>query len=728
MPNHDGREVDGSSVAADLLAWLLVVVLLLAQWGVFRQFALREVVWSYPPNHDQLSYLDQSYAAYERILQDPSKGLEETAWFRPPPRYRAPLDSVVLPRQEWRSQSDWQRAKATGMMLPVQASLLFCLAGPSRLAALSLNFLYFALLQVLLVATVKWLTGRWSLALLALGLLLLAKTPFPPFWAGGLFDFRLDFIGFCLYGVFLCLVMQSRVFADRKGSLAAGAAAALLFTFRFITLIYLAGVLGCLAAYLGLRIWLCWRDPDARRPVADRLRNIVLASAIIATVALPILVPRLRAIRDYYVIGHVTGPEKQVRAAEQGVTDLRSALLFYPRSLYDNHLGRLLLRATKWVLLASAGMMAFRLVIAGRSGRPPFDVKAAGLFILAAGVVPLVVLTSDTAKSQVVADVMVVPVLWVVLLGVMVMAGAYRGVRPLPVVRCGLIAISAFVLGRAVVAQVDQYARRSGMTRHRDDVNRVVEIDDRLAAAAMDLALGDPRFAFDSMSDALHYKVFKILAYERHGILFHPDEVLANSIFERDPEDAMRRLRYADFVVLTQHPQPKPGTFELPFDRRMRELRPRLFDWCRGNDIELLSEHLGPPFDCDATVFVRPEVRVQADADGWIATRGAKVVGLAEVLRARPRIELWGPNSMQYLTNPPHARARIRGSDLPAALTYEGDSYHLSLHLDPARLPVTGSVEIELSFDGSFIPRKVNGSADDRELVMQLPSRAELRP
>lgn len=712
----------------DLVAWLFVIALLLVQFGMFRQFALREVVWSYPPNHDQLSYLDQSYTGYEQIIQDPSKGLEGLVRFLPPPQHAAPKDSVVLPREDWHVESDWQRSKAAGMMLPLQAALLFCMAGPGRLTALSLNFLYFALLQVALVTTVKWLTGRWSVALLALGLLLLAKAPFPPSWAGGLFDLRLDFIAFCLYGIVVCLAMRSRVFADRTWSLVAGAAGALLFTFRFLTLTYLAGVLGCVMAFLLVRLWSRRHDPEARRRIARQFGNALLASAIIAAVALPMLIPRLHAIEGYYVVGHLTGPEKNVRAAEQGITDLRSALLFYPRSLYDSGLGRPLLRAVRWVLLASIGLLAFRLIAHGRTSTGTFDPKASVFLVMAAILVPFTALTVDTAKSPVVGDIMVVPALWAVLLCVMTCAAAYRGARLSPVVRWVLIGMAAVVLGRAMIELTDQYARRASMTRHRDEVDRVLEIHRRLASTVADLGLTAPRFAFDSMSDVLHYKVFKILTYERNGTLLDADEVLANSIFERDPDEAVRRLRFADFVVLTRHPSPRPGAFELPFDRRMRELRPRLFDWCRNNDVELFDEHLGAPFNCEVTAFARPEVRVQADADGWMASRGAKIVGLAEVLRRRPRVDLWGPNTAQYLKDPPHVTARIAAGEARAALKYEGDRYHLSLHLDPVRLPPTGRVEIELTFDRSFVPRQINGSADDRELVMPLPDRASLLP
>src|SRR5262245_21082399 len=50
--------------------WWLFAALALMQYGLFRQHALREVVWAYPPHHDQLGYLMRSYAKVESMRSD----------------------------------------------------------------------------------------------------------------------------------------------------------------------------------------------------------------------------------------------------------------------------------------------------------------------------------------------------------------------------------------------------------------------------------------------------------------------------------------------------------------------------------------------------------------------------------------------------------------------------------------------------------------------------------
>src|SRR5262249_15143982 len=113
-----------------------------------------------------------------------------------------------------------------GLLLHVQAAVLYLFFGASRLTALGLNFAYFAAFQVVLCATAYWLTRRWGVALFALGLLLAARSPH--YLAGGLADFRIDSVAFSLYGILLCVVVRSGGFTAWPWALAAGATAGLL--------------------------------------------------------------------------------------------------------------------------------------------------------------------------------------------------------------------------------------------------------------------------------------------------------------------------------------------------------------------------------------------------------------------------------------------------------------------------------------------------------------------
>src|SRR5262249_40433877 len=134
-----------------LLPWLGLALLLALQYGMFRQYAEREVTWCYPRGYDQTVYLARSYACYEHILQE------------------GPLPGVLWALRQ---------PVANGLLLEAEAGLLFLVLGPSRLTALTVLFGHFALFQLLLAATLCRHTGRWGPAFLGVGLLLAVATPF----------------------------------------------------------------------------------------------------------------------------------------------------------------------------------------------------------------------------------------------------------------------------------------------------------------------------------------------------------------------------------------------------------------------------------------------------------------------------------------------------------------------------------------------------------------------
>src|SRR5207249_11438683 len=98
-----------------------------------------------------------------------------------------------------------------GLLVQFQGALSCLAFGPGWLQLLNVNFVYFVLLQIATVHAAWYAGGRRVIwAMFGLGLLLALDTPY--FWAGGLMDFRLDFAAFCLYGIFMAIVIRSEVF------------------------------------------------------------------------------------------------------------------------------------------------------------------------------------------------------------------------------------------------------------------------------------------------------------------------------------------------------------------------------------------------------------------------------------------------------------------------------------------------------------------------------------
>ncbi len=369
------------------VGWLGVGLLLVIEYVLFRGYVHREVEWAYPAAWDQCVYLSHSYQTYEIMQQG---GL----WLGIKHGASIPF--------------------ANGLMLHLQASLFFQVLGPSRLSALTLNFLYYALFQCILAGTLRWYSGRWNLAWLGLGILLAAGTPF--YGAGGLMDFRIDFIAWCLFGAVLSLIMRSRVFASWGWSAAVGVAAALLILFRYLTAAYLAAILG--SVFLGLcGLLIARRHNDSdRRQHHRRLGGLALVAAMVLLLAGPIVWHRHDVIRAYYLGQFGTG-EATVRQQEFGVHNRWDQLLFYPRSIKMDHTGRHFLLVAGLALAGSLIAGWFRTPV----GRPSTDpevprLAAAGALAAAFCAVPLTILTLFGSPSPVVGSIVVPALVWLVVL------------------------------------------------------------------------------------------------------------------------------------------------------------------------------------------------------------------------------------------------------------------------------------------------------------------------
>src|SRR5262249_17927886 len=153
--------------------------------------------------------------------------------------------------------------------------------------------------------------------------------------------------------------------------------------------------------FLLARLIACRRDPEARRRAARRVGGVILAGALLAGLPLPLLLHNYEPIRDYYVVNHFANDEKNVRAAEFGVTTRAQFYLYCFRSLRADPGGPVFLG------LAAAGAavaLALRVLRAGGPGerRRGGETLAAWFFVGACLAVPYAVLTVNVSKSPVV--------------------------------------------------------------------------------------------------------------------------------------------------------------------------------------------------------------------------------------------------------------------------------------------------------------------------------------
>jgi hypothetical protein len=673
--------------------WLALALLVLVQWLFFHQFVRREVVGRYPPFDDQAVYLNLSYHLHEDMLT------------------RGPLPAL------------WQAVRHSipnGLLLHVQAALLFLVTGPGREAALTIPFLYLVLFQCALADTLRWLTGRWTAALFGVGLLLSARIIATP--VGGLFDFRIDFTACCQFGIFLCLVVRSGGFLLRRWSLLAGVAACLLGLTRFLSCIYLAGILGPLLAAFAALAWWRRHDAAARQLFVQRLINLSLVCLLLAAAVLPVLSHRARLIWKYY--NHIPGGDLTLRLQEAGITTLTDSLLFYPNSLLWHQTG---------IPFLVLGLTALGVVVGARLGRAPGTSAgtgavvpgwSVGAFALLALAVPLAVLTCTPSKSPVVGSILVPPLVWALLLPLARLWPRAAG-RAGGWVTRGL-ALAALACGLCVYA--GELCVRLPQGSARPDGKQIAALHDTLIREAERRRFTRPLVCADVINDFLGTDAINVVSAERFGQVADFGQAPNTWVMQEPTVAQLEAMAEASQFVVVSDAVLAPASCLIPYNRHMDALRPALRAWCEQH-LSLLGSYA--LVDRQLLLYGQPRATVRGGtADGWVTSNGLWLRGVGRDLQSFPTVTLRGVWSGRWHRAVPKVRVLCPGfgdgEAASARMEVSAHRYEITVKVNPSLLAANPDPELHLLFDRFFVPRDRGINPDPRQLVVFLPDQVVL--
>lgn len=656
---------------------------LVIQGLALRQTFLREIEGTYPFAHDQSAYLTQVYEAYEKSRDE---GLVAGL-----------MDASLSP------------GRPQGVLLQAEATLLSAVLGAGRGLCLATIFAHFGLLQIVLLLACRRITGTVDWGFLAIGLTLLTNSRY--FYAGGLYDFRLDLAASSLYGSALCALLASNYFSNKTWTIVFTLLSAALFATRFIALTYtlIAGAL-TLALFLGETL-----RKSTWSVAKPRLRTAIGALSLSVVLVSPLLLPNLTSLYKYYFVGHLQSPEGPIRAAEQGVFNWSANLFFYPTSLLRDHLGGTFLRIASCLL----GLFAIVAAFDRRAGRKsayglpdarntPLDIAVSIVW----GLVPLALFTFDISKSPVVASVMIVPVVICTVLVMQLFRISTWQIRR---------TLAAFVLLLGVAFSVSAHLRRrpafEEMKSHQDLYTAVEQIAREV---------GDQRgrmikFATDSTAPYLNGNSAKVMIYERGGPLVATKEVLAETIFAVAKEQALAAIDVADYALITVS-KPSSENSILPFDRAMASYRP---DLRRRAASQMISMSRVQVADHTFEIFARPVFKLSGRSGDWLASNGAQVSFSGAALRDRPHLVISGRtyHSDQFKEglqcNAFLLPARV---SIPSLAHIANESYSIALDLSNLGAEQSRKVEIALEFPTYFVPAERNINVDTRKLAVLVPT------
>ena len=175
---------------------------------------------------------------------------------------------------------------ASGMTFVPQGAILSLVGGQNRGAFNSLNLIYFIALQACLFVTVRSRTNNPALAWISIAFLLSVKTHF--YFAGDLYDYRMDYSALCLYGVWCCLLLASRPFAIGARSLGSASSVRSSSWNAFLRCYISAPFSRTFFLALSLAAYFA-RTTEHRTSAAKSAKNLFICGGLVALVTLPFL-------------------------------------------------------------------------------------------------------------------------------------------------------------------------------------------------------------------------------------------------------------------------------------------------------------------------------------------------------------------------------------------------------------------------------------------------------
>lgn len=657
---------------------LFVGALILFYSLLFFGYYEREIAAFPPESYDQTAYLFQAYQLEDGILKN---GLIEI----------------------WRYLRD--SAEPQGLLFPVEGSVLSLLFGGGRFGALLLNLFVFIGLEIALYQTVRWVTGERGLgvataALFASGAVLWMDP-------GGPFDFRMDFFACAFYGIWVCAVLRSNVFADRRWTLLATTVALFLILNRYIAMVYIGLPMAVLFSIF-LFAYFVHRDLENRH----RAFNLLLSGSLIVAIMVPIFTWHWQAVWSYYGVGHITGREKYIRAAELGIHDLMGHLRWYVRNVSKDMLGKSYL--ISGCLLVAGAAISSRVA---KSNRDASATISRGIeFLLVVCLTLYVVLTAAISKSPVVGSIFVVPLTLLVVLLTARFVGSKLLLGPTAVVV--LAAATANVL-HATAPTAMRYGPREERVQWS-------ELATFMQTDASSRGFVQPKLFVDTISGRLLGAAFTDYWYEKTGVRSIFVQAVPPGI-EAVPGDwILTQLKDSDYVILTGNSTESV----YPFIGSIAPLRPQIREWATAN-----MDHVRTfPFSgFKVDVFRVPRPTIAGISGGWLTSEGVSVSGGAGDLVARPVIRMIGmvgPSTLpsKGSTVPLDAiiRSGAKSRAIKSVMTFKNGTYEIIIDTNGAIADLNGDVEIALSFGRYFVPKEEGMNSDTRRLVVLAPDRVSL--
>lgn len=579
---------------------------------------------------------------------------------------------------------------------PIFGLIYLFLFGKSRLSLLSVNFTLFALVQAVGFYSIKKISGNNKLGYAFIGLFLMIKSPF--FEAGGLFDYRMDFSAFCLYTCWTTTFMAAHYLKNKRMYYLSAIFCGLVLMFRSNTL-----------AYIGIA-FLLFECTYVFILKEQKLKNEIMslikyAGVVIISGGWYILLES-KALYNYYMTAHVTSEEPRIRMIEQGIDSLKSYLLFYPKSLYQHHLGKLL----SYVLIFLIILTLLSIVINRKKEKIKIEKNECSAFLacIYGFLAPFIVLTIDISKSAVVICTAAGTAVILVIFFIIITYNRKFWKNKI------LYAIAGIAILLGLFNYIDNTTKiHTGYER--ETQKEMLAINECMEEYLIDNNLQNANLLVDRICDALTTDVLTVLTYENYGRYVDMGYAwnVMNTYHNYTEEEVNSALEKADLMVLSK--ELYLGNSVYPINSSYDKYREFMLQYAERNLYKLGEFMLNGE---EVLVFGKAQARVISTWSEWMGTEKNWLI--FNKPNNRGKIIILEGNLGGGLNNE---------SEILPVIEYNGQKIPCNTAIDNERYRITVDItdlepdlyNLEIKFENCFVPAELGVNEDTRSLVIMSP-------
>lgn len=653
---------------------IILSSLFLLEFALFRTCVQREIIGKCPRNFDQTTYLHITYHMYENIVQG---------------NYRTVLADI--------------RYELGVGAFPVFGLIYMFLFGKSRLSLLAVNFTFFALAQTVGFYCIKKISGNNRLGYIFIGLFLMVKSPF--FYAGGLFDYRMDFSALCLYTCWISTFMAAHYLKNKRMYYLSAVFCGLTLMFRSNTLAYIGIaflLFECIYVFL-----------LKEQKLKNEMINLMKYGCVVMVSGGWYILLHIKELFGYYIIGHGTGEEPKLRMLEQNIKSIREYLYFYPKSLYEMHLGKALCHILLFLILVS---LIFYLANKRKKSKILKIEKneVTALFACVCGfVAPFIVLTIDVAKSPVVIGIVTgTAVIFVMLImSINYNKNLWKNHLIYTVGAVGILLVGAvnYVSNTTKVQPgYDENAQTESLA-----INKCMEeylINNNLQTAHL---------MIDKVCDTVASDMLIVLTFEDYDRYIDVGNSwgklqITSEYTDEEVNDALSRT---DLLVLTKDAYPANSIY--PLDASFDKYREIMLQYAYDNLYKLGDFTLGGD---ELLIFGKAQAEIIPTWEDWMGAEQNWLI-FNKMDFKQKFITLEG-NLGGILDSPDKIQPVIEyeGIEIPCCVEVENERYKITVDITGLD---AGSYTLEIQFENCFIPKELGINEDTRGLVIMAPDNIE---